>query len=259
MNMKQRKRLTRIKPSVKKIIISNALNSREKPRLQLASELKEIIEHMGENSPTEETMIKMISDARNQGPNPLDAPWHLGFTQREISLESIPYIFAVQSYAGIKEFGSISARQAGWISHFRGFYKMPMSESETFDLFRISGYYATREIVSEIAGFPEFDTTELDSALRQGKLMDMIQADIMSMVKQTGSLYSKATDRRDKALLTESQLKKRYEKAAEILFDGITERMQEKANQYLIEHPNATEDDIVNLLKQGGENENAQK
>jgi hypothetical protein len=77
-NNKKRQRLPRIKPTIRQLIVSEAIRYPDKPRLALATDLRDSIERMGEMSPSEETLIKMISDARNQESSLLDNPWHLG-------------------------------------------------------------------------------------------------------------------------------------------------------------------------------------
>lgn len=250
-----KKRAKRMLPQIKELVISAAIENPLKRRDALADELILQIERNFPNEipPKFETLIKLISESRNHEPNPLDRKWHSGFTQKEILPEAIPYIFAVQDFMEKTNKGPLSCRQALWVSHFKDFYKQSLSEQDTFDLYRITHIYSRRELVSELSGQPVFDTTELDTALRQGRLMDLIEDDIKGMVTEEDSGYLKAMRVAEKALYTESELEELREKRENAVIDELLKpeniMLMLKANQYKNEHPEADEEEIFNYLQ----------
>ena len=88
----------RISREVKTLIISQAIHdSKTMPRRALAVRLQELIQRMGEVSPTEDTLVRMISAARNQQPSELERPWSIGAcSQYGIPAEIVPLLIKVR-------------------------------------------------------------------------------------------------------------------------------------------------------------------
>jgi len=194
----------------------------------------------------------------------IDKLWHTGILRdqesgyfNQISSQAIPFIFKVQDYVEQKEFIPVSIRQAIWISYFSSFYRIPLSEDDVINLFRISAYYADREAISELSGAKVFDTTELDAALRHGELMKLIHADINGHLDDLleGKLDSTwfLADQRQIQSLPESEKEriiiKHLQDLAKLIMDPEFNKTADLASRYREEHPDATERDIFNYLK----------
>ncbi len=86
----------KIRPVVKKTIYSHALKNKNTPRQALAVELRHLIEEMGELVPSEETIIKLISQARNNPDSPIDAGWSLGaLSEYPIPTDALPMVMSI--------------------------------------------------------------------------------------------------------------------------------------------------------------------
>jgi hypothetical protein len=253
----------KIKPSILKLINLQAVRYRDKPREALAADLQDTIGKMGEISPDTETLKRKISWARNHD-SPLDAPWHSGIMRKndyDISPQALPYIFAVQNWAENNELETITIRQAIWISILFASYGWPIGEDDTASLYRMSYYYAEKELISELSGIPEFDTTELDNALRHGELDKMILSDIQDILeKGKNSPILRARDKKREALPESERIRLDSNRDKKALAGLITELSKpdtlkkiEKANKFKRDNPNATEEDIFNYLQKDGE------
>ena len=161
----------KISPTVKKLIVSEAtIRCPNKPRAALAVELKDTIERMGiyaeGASPSEDTLMRMISAARNEEHNSLDKPWHLGSmldSERYITPEAIAYIFKVKEWATRNKEIPITIRQAYWIGQFYpGIPDIRKAKDEDFkNLWLWSLEYAHYELICELSK-TDFNTTDLD-------------------------------------------------------------------------------------------------
>ncbi len=98
MNGKRPGRGPQISNEVRRLIISEAIHdSRNMPRRALAVRLQDLIEKMGEISPTEDTLAKMISEARNKQPSEIDRPWSIGAcAEYNIPPDIIPILIGLQ-------------------------------------------------------------------------------------------------------------------------------------------------------------------
>lgn len=110
----------RIKPTVRQVIVVEALKgcNKNKPRGQLAMELEAIIgeKGMGEIVPGRETLLKLISRARNHPVSPLDSPWSLArLAEYEISPEALPVVLQIWRQR-LAYFGPLTIRQAQWVA-----------------------------------------------------------------------------------------------------------------------------------------------
>jgi len=172
MNKKRPGRGPKISNEVRRLIISQAIHeSKNMPRRALAVHLQDIIERMGEVSPTEDTLIRMISEARNQQPSPLDQPWSIGTSARyEIPAEIIPLLVKLQKLMAGKAgaLREITIREAKWASLLYQAAK-PITDKLFIDeegslwLFSlIVSAYAQRERVSEQMSEQYPKTSDLD-------------------------------------------------------------------------------------------------
>jgi hypothetical protein len=110
---KQRKRSKKMLPAIKILVISKAIDEPEKKREVLADELITEIEKLfpKETPPAWETLIKLISKARNSNLDEYN-PWHLStLNDHPISSRTVAQIFELKT-KGLKEF---SIRDAEWL------------------------------------------------------------------------------------------------------------------------------------------------
>jgi hypothetical protein len=110
--MKAKRGRPRMKPTIKRLIYSKAIKDKETPRLALAVELKNLIEEMGENPPSEETMIRLISQVRNHPISPLDEDWWQlsSLAEYNISAEVVPLVMSI-----LEEIEYLTIREVLWI------------------------------------------------------------------------------------------------------------------------------------------------
>lgn len=156
--MIKRQRGPKIKPSLKKLISGQAIRYPEKPREALAAELKDTIERMGEVTPADETLLRMISDARNKITSPLDNNWQIILKDDiPIPAEAIPYILKVKA-KGVMLANHFTIRHALWVS------RLYTTIKDVDTLARLAWYYALDEKLCELAG-TDFDTTGYDELL----------------------------------------------------------------------------------------------
>jgi hypothetical protein len=159
MNKKKPGRGPKISNEVRRLIISQAIHdSKNMPRRALAVRLQDLIEKMGEISPTEDTLARMISEARNQQPSEIDQLWSIGASAcHEIPADIIPILVKLQKLRAGKvgALGEITIREAKWASLLYQAAK-PITDKLFIDeegslwLFSlIVSAYAQRERVSE--------------------------------------------------------------------------------------------------------------
>src|SRR4030065_755843 len=98
LNKEKTGRGPKISLEVRRMIIGQAIHdNKNMPRRALAVRLQDLIEKMGEISPTEDTLAKLISEARNQQPSELDQPWSIGAcAQYNIPPAIIPVLIRIQ-------------------------------------------------------------------------------------------------------------------------------------------------------------------
>ena len=97
------------------------MTARHMPRRALAVRLQDLIEKMGEISPTEDTLARMISEARNKQPSELDQPWSIGAcAQYNIPPDIIPVLIRLQKLKAARRrrrlAGEITIREARWVA-----------------------------------------------------------------------------------------------------------------------------------------------
>ncbi len=163
-----------ISNEVKRLIIGQAIHdSKNMPRRALAIRLQDLIEKMGEISPTEETLIRMISEARNQQTSELDQPWSIGAcTQYNIPPDIISVLIRLQKLKASRDkeglLGEITIREAQWVTRL-----YPVAEpliNKAFGeregrlrlLSLIVSCYVQKERVSEQMNEQYPNTSELD-------------------------------------------------------------------------------------------------
>jgi len=171
--MQERKnRPKAISGNAKKLITQYSLQDVNQPREIVANILRREIRQSGERPPTQETLKRAISKARNQPESPLDKPWHLGLLTKirdhleyQISPETIPLLLEVlEKQKMFTRHRGITIRQALWISRLQ---KVVIDKD---DLWEIAWHYAFNERISEISG-TEFNTSNYDNLLFKPKAL----------------------------------------------------------------------------------------
>jgi len=174
--MKRRRpgRGPKISNEVRRLIIGQAIHdSKNMPRRALAVRLQDLIEKMGEISPTEDTMVKLISEARNQQPSDLDQPWSIGAcAQYNIPPDIIPVLIQLQKMNApdYKEglLGEVTIREARWVAQLFPvadpvINKTFIGDEERLQLLSlIVSCYVERERVSEQMNEQYPNTFDLD-------------------------------------------------------------------------------------------------
>jgi len=164
----------KIPNEVRQLIISQAIHdSKTMPRRALAVRLQELIERMGEVSPTEDTLARMISEARNKQPSELEKPWNIGScAQYNILPDIIPILIKIQKLKAAEDkegsLGEITIREARWIARLYPAAEPLISKLAFGDdrrllwLLFIADNYAQRERVSEQINEQYPNTSDLD-------------------------------------------------------------------------------------------------
>ena len=109
----QRKRAKKMLPNIRILITTRAIQESEKKRGALANELIRDIRRYfpKEKPPVNETVIKLISRARNSSHDE-DKPWHLStLDDHPISSKTIAQIFQLKSQA----LRTLTTRDAEWL------------------------------------------------------------------------------------------------------------------------------------------------
>lgn len=166
----------KISQEIRQLIISQAIHdSKMMPRRVLAIRLKEMIKSLGEPTPTEDTLMRMISDARNKQPSEFEKPWCIGACDYyNIPHDMIPILIKMQRLklenAGVEEDtpNVLTVREARWIARL-----YHVAEPLIRDLFGtdensllwldfIASSYVRRERVSEQMKEQYPNTADLD-------------------------------------------------------------------------------------------------
>lgn len=174
MNPKRTGRGPKISSEVRQLIIGQAIHdSKTMPRRALAVRLQDLIERMGEVSPTEDTLSRMISEARNKQPSELERPWSIGACAHYgISPDIISILIRLQKLKAASDEegspGKITIREARWVARL-----YPAAEPVIDRLFKneegslwwlslIVNGYVQRERVSEQMNEQYPNTSDLD-------------------------------------------------------------------------------------------------
>lgn len=175
MNTERSGRGSQITKDVRRLIISQAAHdARNMPRWTLAARLKEMIEKLGYKPPTDETLVKMISEARNKQPREIEKPWSIGAcSYYNIPHDMIPLLIKIQKLKA--EYGDnedvstvLTVREARWMARLYHVAEplirdLPdAKESGLLWLDFIASSYIQRERVSEQMNEQYPDTTDLD-------------------------------------------------------------------------------------------------
>jgi len=164
-NIKRKRREKVMSDDIRRLIILRATSTQTK-REQLAQEILAEIEERYPNEipPSEETIMKMISNARNHQPSALDRPWHLGVLNNlqglgilDISAEAVKRIQEIQSALLSDNRPPLTIRQAKWISKFHR-----LIPDNT--IYNYAHLYASYELVCSVSNTP-FDTTQIDTLI----------------------------------------------------------------------------------------------
>lgn len=170
----------KISKEVRQLIISQAIHdSKNMPRRALAVRLQDLIEKMGEVSPTEDTLARMISEARNQQPSELERPWSIGAcSQYGIPADIVPLLIKVRQsrIRAMKDIDlppiKLTIRQARWFARLWPAVETLVKKQYPFDvdktlryLEEIVTFYEEKEQVSEILNEQYPDTSKLDEMI----------------------------------------------------------------------------------------------
>lgn len=149
--MKEKRGRPGIKPHIRKLIYAKAVQNKDIPRLALAVELKNLIKKMGAVPPSEETMIREISKARNHPTSPLDEPWSLGcLAGYDMPPDALPRVMTIYEGCLREEKQHFTIRQALWIARLHKIIDDPIV------LRRFAFGYALREWIDWILNSPVY-------------------------------------------------------------------------------------------------------
>lgn len=154
-----------IDPQVKKIILRMAREDRDTKRLALARQIIDEINSKNRTAPTEQTVMKLISEARRQVESPLDSLWSTAsFEKYEICAEALPVIFEIkwQRLTSIQDprFNKLSIREARWIARL---YRLA-KDSKELEAWAV--FYAWEESLREpVDTGDQPGTSKLDDAI----------------------------------------------------------------------------------------------
>ena len=165
----------KISKEVRRLIIGQAIHdSKNMPRRALAVRLQDLIEKMGEISPTEDTLARIISEARNQQPSEFDQPWSIGAcAQYNIPPDIIPVLIRMQRNRTPRQrkdvVRELTIREAKWFAQL-----FPVADPVVNKIFvgdggrlwllsLIVSCYVQRERVSEQMNEQYPNTSDLDS------------------------------------------------------------------------------------------------
>lgn len=170
MEQKVRKRAKVMLPVIKLLITTRALSEPDKGREQLAGELVEDIERQfpKEIPPAWETVIKLISKARNEEGWPLALPWHMD-TLREYDLNSavIPLLLREQVKRTDENRHPVTIGEALWASRLYSTIAALLSDKPE-EVNRAVIYWAEQYTADEGVAYyakTDFDSSELDRNL----------------------------------------------------------------------------------------------
>ena len=122
--MNRKKGRPGIKPHIRQLIYSKALETKT-PRFALAVELTNLIEKMDEIPPAEETIMRLISEARNHPNSPLDKPWSVvTLGEYEIPPEALPPVLKMAIHFRQKEKRPMTIREARWAARLSSLHDL---------------------------------------------------------------------------------------------------------------------------------------
>jgi len=148
----------RMKKTVVDFVARESFANPNADRRLLAIELRRRIELMAEIPPTEETLIKMISNYRSKGPDDLDKPWTLAESVlKGFAVETTPLLLRTWRFSQAMGY-PFSIRQAKWASY------LGTVISNVVDLYEWSRAYASFEIGYKLREL-DFTSCDLDGAL----------------------------------------------------------------------------------------------
>ncbi len=167
--MREQKRIPKISLKAKRLIATEALTHPDMPRDYLAQSIREKIEALGELPPTEDTLKRRISEARQRKPQRDVSKWSLGAqlaNQMAISPEAVKRVFEVLKYLKetyeLSEIHRIPNAVVHWMANLHTVINDPKW------LFLTAWAYALYATISHAADpdntYP-VDTVELDEYL----------------------------------------------------------------------------------------------
>ncbi len=136
----------KISPTIRALIMYEALNDK-RPRRVVAVNLQKQIEQLGESVPGEETLLRLISEDRNNE-HPEDQPWSIA-TLKDfpiVSPEALPSVLKGWAYAREHLKAAFTIREAKWVARLCYVIK-------DIDILTSKALiYARTELIAEITG-----------------------------------------------------------------------------------------------------------
>ena len=148
----------KISPTIRALIMYEALNDK-RPRRVVAVNLQKQIERLGESVPGEETLLRLISEDRNNE-HPEDQPWSIA-TLKDfpiVSPDVLPSVLKSWAYAREHLEAAFTIREAKWVARLCYVIK------DTGKLTSTALMYAREEVIAEITG-DSLDSFEEDLKL----------------------------------------------------------------------------------------------
>ncbi len=169
--IKQKRGRPRVSTVVWSLICDEVWHHPEETRKALAAEIERKLKLKGEASPTQQTLLKMITKARYSESSPEDYLWHLdAFDKYPVPADVLPIILEIQKHID----KNLSIRLVKWLTRLyvvlreRKFLKGNES-LYCFYCYLWASMYADHEKISEVSksfGTPiSFDSTDLDAGL----------------------------------------------------------------------------------------------
>lgn len=187
-----------LKPSVRSLIAKRAIENPTYDRTLLAKDLIKEIRELRETAPTEDTLIKYISDARGRYSE--DKPWNTALLNIEpIIPEALPWLMVIQENRKGWLSKILTQREAKWFNRLSGYknlFSTPVlidTGIESPDLNLVvhtyqsavvatwAQIYAYRERIDAIAGIKEPDFSDLDSYLAKDTFDDFIESEMKQL------------------------------------------------------------------------------
>jgi len=188
--MPKRRGRPKIEIYIKQRIFAEALKNRDTPRELLAKQLEVyFLENEVKNVPTIQTMVKLISQVRNEKRKPIDKPWHLTTLDESpeyhISPETVAKIFQLR----LKGLKTLSIRDARWFDRLSSL-PLPIGVVRV-----LAQQLSEQEIISVLLN-ETFDSADFEQYNILGALQDPKQ---LEQLNEIAELFPEGFDSADVA------------------------------------------------------------
>lgn len=211
-----------IKPSIKSLIVKRAIENPDYDRRLLALELIGEITKVDEIPPTEETLIKYISEARSKYSE--DNSWSSALLNKQsINPEAVPMIMFSQLLLKKCLSRPLTIREAKWFNNlFARYSTLPTPQDLDADIDREvktliivtwSQLYAYREKIDSIAGIKEPDYSDIDELFIQNDLPNACWINAKRFIKEIASIETGSgtyEERREIYIKESNKISKRF-------------------------------------------------